>query len=210
METDASHDRLSAILSQEQDGKQRVIAYASRRLRPSEKNSSLYSSMKLEFLAMKWAITEKLHHYLLGGHFTVITDNNPLTYFRSAKLGALEQRWAAQLAQFNFEIKYQPGKVNPADALTRIHLILFQNPQWWKCHQKSPAFMRCGVNNRLSTHPLWWCLRRHRESRAISRQSGRDRQSRYNRDFTQVVHSWPAWTINTGSNHWSCHCGMAS
>ena len=120
METDASRNRFSAILSQEQDGKQRVIAYASRHLRPSEKNSSLYSSMKLEYLAMKWAITEKFRHYLLGGHFTVITDNNPLTYLRSAKLGALEQRWAAQLAQFNFEIKYRPGKVNPADALSRM------------------------------------------------------------------------------------------
>ena len=105
LETDASHDGLSAILSQEQDGKSRVLAFASRRLRPSEKNSSLYSSMKLEFLAMKWAITDKFRHYLLGGKFKVITDNNPLTYFRSAKLGALEQRWASQLAQFDFDIQ---------------------------------------------------------------------------------------------------------
>ena len=96
LETDASHDGLSAILSQEQDGKSRVLAFAS--LRPSEKNSSLYSSLKLEFLAMKWAITDKFRHYLLCGKFKVITDNNPLTYFRSAKLGALEQRWASQLA----------------------------------------------------------------------------------------------------------------
>ena len=122
LETDASHDGLSAILSQEQDGKSRVLAFASRRLRPSEKNSSLYSSMKLEFLAMKWAITDKFRHYLLGGKFKVITDNNPLTYFRSAKLGALEQRWASQLAQFNFDIQYRPGKINPADALARMHL----------------------------------------------------------------------------------------
>ena len=62
LETDASLDELSAILSQEQDGKSRVLAFASRRLRPSEKNSSLYSSMKLEFLAMKWAITDKFRH----------------------------------------------------------------------------------------------------------------------------------------------------
>ena len=67
LETDASHDGLSAILSQEQDGKSRVLAFASRRLRPNEKNSSLYSSMKLEFLVMKWAITDKFQHYLLGG-----------------------------------------------------------------------------------------------------------------------------------------------
>ena len=122
LETDASHDGLSAILSQEQDGKLRVLAFASRRLRPSEKNSSLYSSMKLEFLAMKWAITDKFRHYLLGRKFKVITDNNPLTYFRSAKLGALEQRWASQLAQFDFDIQYRPGKINPADALSRMPL----------------------------------------------------------------------------------------
>ena len=48
----------------------------------------------------------------------VITDNNALTFFRSAKLGALEQRWASKLAQSNFEIKYRLGKVNPADALS--------------------------------------------------------------------------------------------
>ena len=122
LETDASHDGLSAILSQEQDGKSRVLAFASRRLRPSEKNSSLYSSLKLEFLAMKWAITDKFRHYLLGGKFKVITDNNPLTYFRSAKLGALEQRWASELAQFDFDIQYRPGKINPADALSRMPL----------------------------------------------------------------------------------------
>ena len=122
LETDASHDGLSAILSQEQDGKSRVLAFASRRLRPSEKNSSLYSSMKLEFLAMKWVITDKFRHYLLGGKFKVITDNNPLTYFRSAKLGALEQRWASQLTQFDFDIQYRPGKISPADALSRMPL----------------------------------------------------------------------------------------
>ena len=52
LETDASHDGLSAILSQDQDGQRRVLAYASRRLRPTEKNQANYSSIKLEFLAL--------------------------------------------------------------------------------------------------------------------------------------------------------------
>ena len=120
LETDASHEGLSAVLSQERDGKLRPIAYASRRLRPTEKNQANYSSLKLEFLALKWAVTEKFRHYLIGANFTVYTDNNPLTHFRTAKLGALEQRWAAQLAQFNFDVKYRPGKTNPADALSRL------------------------------------------------------------------------------------------
>ena len=120
LETDASHDGLSAILSQVQEGQKRVIAYASRRLKPTEKNTVNYSSFKLELLALKWAVTEKFRHYLLGSQFEVITDNNPLTYLHRAKLGALEQRWASQLAQFEFSVTYRPGKINPADALSRL------------------------------------------------------------------------------------------
>lgn len=56
LEVDASHTGLRAVLSQEQQGKIRPIAYASRSLSPAEKN---YSSMKLEFLGMKWAMTNK-------------------------------------------------------------------------------------------------------------------------------------------------------
>ena len=55
----------------------------------------------------------------MGGKLFVTTDNNPLVHFKTAKVGAIEQRWAAELAQFDFDIVYQPGKVNPADALSR-------------------------------------------------------------------------------------------
>ena len=80
-----------------------------------------YSSMKLELLALKWAVTEKLRDYLLGGSFVVYTDNNPLSYIQTAKLGATEMRWVAQLAQFNFQICFRSGKSNTnADVLSRI------------------------------------------------------------------------------------------
>ncbi|PFX11422.1 Transposon Tf2-8 polyprotein [Stylophora pistillata] len=103
------------------DGQRKVIAYASRRLRPSEKNPRNYSSMKLELLALKWAVTEKFRTYLLGSKFEVFTDNNPLKYLQTTvKLGALEQRWAAQLALFDFTINYRSGRSNAnADALSR-------------------------------------------------------------------------------------------
>ena len=58
---DASYDGLGAILGQEQDGVFRVISYASRALRKSERN---YPSNKLEFLALRWAVTSKFHDYL--------------------------------------------------------------------------------------------------------------------------------------------------
>ena len=121
LETDASNDGLGAVLSQDQGGKRRVVAYASRGLRGPERNMENYSSRKLELLALKWAITEKFREYLIGSTFTVYTDNNPLTYLQSkAKLKATEQRWVADLASFNFTIKYRSGHANQnADALSR-------------------------------------------------------------------------------------------
>lgn len=120
LEIDASHAGLGAVLSQEHGGKLRPIAYASRALRPAERNMQNYSSMKLEFLALKWAVSEKFREYLLGGTCTVYTDNNPLRHLETAKLGAVEQRWAAQLAPFNLTLKYRPGARNGnADALSR-------------------------------------------------------------------------------------------
>ena len=82
VERDASFEGLGAVLSQEQDHGKVVISYASRSLRPPERNMSNYSSMKLELLALKWAVTEKFRDYLLGAEFTVFTDNNPLSYLK--------------------------------------------------------------------------------------------------------------------------------
>lgn len=121
LEVDASYQGLGAVLSQEQDGKVRPVAYASRGLRPTESNGK-YGSMKLEFLALKWALTEKFREYLLGQKCVVYTDNNPLSHLSTAKLGATEQRWAAQLSAFDFTIKYRSGRSNQnADALSRQH-----------------------------------------------------------------------------------------
>ena len=54
----------------------------------------------------------------------VFTDNNPLSYIQSAKLGATEMRWVSQLAQFNFTVKFRSGKVNQnADALSRKPVV---------------------------------------------------------------------------------------
>ena len=93
LHTDASVDGLGAVLYQVQDGIERVIAYASRGLRNSERN---YPAHKLEFLCLKWAVTEKFHDYLYGNQFTIVTDNNPLTYvLSSAKLDATGHRWLA-------------------------------------------------------------------------------------------------------------------
>ena len=121
LDIDASYAGLGAVLSQEQGGRRRPIAYASRGLRPTERNMSNYSSRKLELLGLKWAVTEKFKEYLLGHRCIVYTDNNPLSYLQTAKLGATEHRWAAELALFDLEIRYRPGTANRnADALSRL------------------------------------------------------------------------------------------
>ena len=101
LHTDASEYRLGAVLYQKQeDGMDCVIAHASQTLSKSEKN---YDAHKLEFLALKWSVTERFHEYLYGRHFEVYTDNNPLTYIlTTAKLDATGQRWVASLAKYNF------------------------------------------------------------------------------------------------------------
>ena len=126
---DASQLGLGGVLYQNQSGKLRVISFASRTLSPAEKNYYLHSG-KLEFLALKWCITDKFSDYLhYGPPFVVFTDNNPLTYvLSSAKLNATGLRWVSQLANYKFEIKYRPGKNHiDADFLSRNPLIDFKN-----------------------------------------------------------------------------------
>ena len=120
LHTDASELGMGGVLYQKDDqGNQRVIAYASQSLTQTERN---YPAHKLEFLALKWAVTDRFHEYLYRGKFDVYTDNNPLTYIlTSAKLDACGQRWVASLASYDFGLFYKMRKMNvDADALSCI------------------------------------------------------------------------------------------
>lgn len=119
LNVDASCNGLGAVLYQEHNGKERVVAYASRGLRANERN---YPVHKLEFLALKWSICDKFHDYLYGNSVKVRTDNNPLTYvFSSAKLDAMSHRWLAALSAYDIQIHYRSGKQNlDADVLSRL------------------------------------------------------------------------------------------
>ena len=121
LETDASFNGLGAVLSQKQENVLVVLGYASRALKPCERNMQNCSNMKLELLALYWAVTQKYRDLLLGTGFIVFTDNSPVSYLQTtAKLGATETRWAAELAQFTFTVKYRSGRSSKnADALSR-------------------------------------------------------------------------------------------
>ena len=136
---DASRNGLGAVLEQAQeDGKFRPIAFASRRTSAAEKQ---YPIHKLEFLALKWSVTEKFKDYLRCKPFVIFTDNNPLTYvFKTAKLDATAQRWVAQLEPFDFTVTYRPGTNNVvADALSRKYdeeeHDITQHIQAWAKHK---------------------------------------------------------------------------
>ena len=72
-----------------------------------------YPPHKREFLALNWSICDKFQDCLYGHRFTVLTDNNSVTYvLTTAKLDDTGHRCLATLSTFNFDIKYRPGKNN--------------------------------------------------------------------------------------------------
>ena len=109
LETDASGEGLGAVLLQESDdGHYHPVAFASRELKGGEPK---YHSSKLEFLALKWAMTKQFREYLQYQPFTVRTDNNPLTYILTTpNLDALGHHWVTALAGYNMKLEYLKGR----------------------------------------------------------------------------------------------------
>ena len=115
--TDASGYAIGAALCQDHGNGLQPCAYLSRKMNEHEKN---YPVHEQELLAIVHALRE-WRHYLLGNRFTVITDHRSLQYLATQdKLSARQTRWSEFLQQFDFEIKYRPGKENDvADGLSR-------------------------------------------------------------------------------------------
>ncbi|GFW34934.1 retrovirus-related Pol polyprotein from transposon 297 [Trichonephila clavipes] len=76
LDTDASNESVGAVLSQEIDGQERVVAYWSKYLSKPERN---YCVTRKELLAIVKAI-EHFHHYLYGQKFLLRTDHASLTW----------------------------------------------------------------------------------------------------------------------------------
>ena len=105
--TDTSDTAIGGVLSQNQDGQERVISYWSRQLQKAEWN---YSTIEKEALAAVAAIKE-FYPYLYGLNFKLVTDYNPLTSLKGLKdVGGCLTRWMIFLQQFNFQFEYKPGK----------------------------------------------------------------------------------------------------
>lgn len=111
--SDASYKGLGCVLMQ--SGK--VIAYASRQLRPHEKN---YPTHDLELAIVVFAL-KIWRHYLYGVTCEVYTDHKSLKYFfTQQELNMRQKRWLELIKDYDLQILYHPGKANAvADALSR-------------------------------------------------------------------------------------------
>jgi transposase InsO family protein len=117
LDTDASGFGLGAVLSQVQDGEERVISYYSRTLNKAERN---YCVTRRELLAIVEAV-KHFHHHLYGFHFTVRTDHGALHWLLRFKNPEGQMaRWLEVLAAYDFEIIHRAGRLHGnADGLSR-------------------------------------------------------------------------------------------
>ena len=118
LQTDASLTGIGWTLSQRYDNLEKAVIYGGRRLDESEQRLSV---IEREALAIVTAV-KKLHPYLHGRQFTILTDHKPLNYILNTKdsTGKL-CRWSLYLQAYDFVIEYRPGKANGnADGLSRI------------------------------------------------------------------------------------------
>ena len=130
LDTDASEHGIGAVLSQNQCGIERVIAYGSRTLTKSERN---YCVTRRELLALVYFLRH-FRSYLLGRPFVVRTDHAALRWIQQFKEPEGQiARWLEHLQEFNFQTEYRPGKCHGnADALSRV-----QCNQCGMCHSFS-------------------------------------------------------------------------
>ena len=117
LDTDASNFGLGGVLSQIQDDQERVVAYCSRALRPSQRR---YCTTKREMLVVV-AMCIQFRSYLRGARFTLRTDHKSLVWLHRFKdTEGMLSRWLHSLQQFQFSIIHRPEKDHGnADGLSR-------------------------------------------------------------------------------------------
>jgi hypothetical protein len=125
LDTDASNVGIGAVLSQIQDGEEKVIAFSSKTLSKTERN---YCITRRELLAVVYFV-QQFKHFLLGRKFLVRTDNSAVRYWMRIHSETYDPqgqtaRWMVKLAMFDFDIKHRPGKQHSnADGVSRTPFL---------------------------------------------------------------------------------------
>ena len=106
LDTDASNHAVGAVLSQEQDGVERVLAYYSQTHSQPERQ---YCMTRKELLAVVKVIRQ-FHVYLYGHPFTICTDHAALKWLLNFRIPEGQvARWLQQLQEYDFVIEHQSG-----------------------------------------------------------------------------------------------------
>ena len=123
---DASPVSIGAVLQQRKDdGSLKPIGFISRSLSSAERG---YAQIEREALSIIFGV-QKFRQYLLGRHFTLLTDHQPLVILFGEHTGipqlasARIKRWAMILSAYSYTVKYITSKDNAcADYLSRAPL----------------------------------------------------------------------------------------
>jgi hypothetical protein len=119
LDTDASHGAIGAVLSQIQEGQEKVISYASHAL---GKHELQYCVTRKELLAV-YKYVRYFQHYLLGCKFIIRTDHRALIWMLNWRKPSTSQycSWKAELELYNFEIMHRKGEEHiNADSMSRF------------------------------------------------------------------------------------------
>ena len=137
LQTDASLFGIGGILSQEQDGKEVVIAYASKTLTKAQQN---YCTTMRELYAVVYFV-RYFKHYLMGRHFDIHTDHASLTWIKNFKdADGMLSRWLTVLDTYDFTILHKKGsQMQHVDALSRIPPRKCKHANCVDCSKKAPA-----------------------------------------------------------------------
>jgi hypothetical protein len=150
---DASGTALGCVLMQDN----RVIAYASRALRPHEQN---YPTHDLELAAVVHAL-KMWRHYLMGTHCNIFIDHKSLKYiFTQDDLNMRQRRWLELIKDNDLEVHYHPEKANVVgDALSQksqCNCVMMDSRINTQCDELSKMKIEvipCGALSHISVEP---------------------------------------------------------
>jgi transposase InsO family protein len=131
VQTDSSDNAIGAILTQIQDGEERVIAYFSKKLSTTQRK---YAATERECLGVLTAI-KHFRCYIEGTHFFVQTDCSAVTWIKNFKADGSNRlsRWALELQCYDMTITHKKGKLNIVpDALSRsLEEVALDTSSWY-------------------------------------------------------------------------------